>query len=565
MKAAIYSRKSKFSPKGESIENQIQMCKDYASINLRDKEITEFIEYEDEGYSGGNTNRPKFQKLMNDAKAKKFDILICYRLDRISRNVADFSSTLEILQGNNIDFVSIKEQFDTTTPMGRAMIYISSVFAQLERETIAERVKDNMLELAKTGRWLGGTPPLGYKSKTVKFLDESLTERSMSTLVSVPDELNLVKLIFDKYLELGSLSQLERYLLNNYCTSRNGSNFSKTTLKKILTNSVYVKSSDKIFEYLRSKDITVCGEADGIHGLLTYNKLKVNKSRGGNFSRSLRDTSDWIAAVSKHNGIIPDEEWLKAQNLLAKNRTINTFATITHNALLTGIIKCEKCGSRMRVMHGQISAKTGLKQFYYACSLKKDSRGERCDNFNVKANEVDDAVIASLKNIGINKCKFLESLMEKNKFQRRKIVQSNSPDILDNIILQKESQADNLVTKLSLEPELSDFIVPKLKCLKEELIKLKREREDVSHSIEVLEQEKLNFSFVQHLLDKCSVVDSLCFDEKKALVKSLVEKITWNGDSSELNIVFVCSDLSDSYGLADCNLSQNGECRTRCR
>ena len=78
---------------------------------------------------------------MNDVSLKKFDILICYRLDRISRNVADFSSTLETLQRYNVDFVSIREQFDTSSPMGRAMIYIASVFAQLERETIAERVK----------------------------------------------------------------------------------------------------------------------------------------------------------------------------------------------------------------------------------------------------------------------------------------------------------------------------------------------------------------------------------------------------------------------------------------
>lgn len=84
---------------------------------------------------------PKVPKLLSDIKKEKFDILICYRLDRISRNVSDFSTTLEELQSYGVDFISIKEQFDTTTPMERAMIYIASVFAQLERETIAERVE----------------------------------------------------------------------------------------------------------------------------------------------------------------------------------------------------------------------------------------------------------------------------------------------------------------------------------------------------------------------------------------------------------------------------------------
>ena len=154
MKVAIYSRKSVFTGKGESIENQIEMCKEYFSrLNRND---VEYFIYEDEGFSGGNINRPRFQQLLKDIKKNSFDALICYRLDRISRNVADFSTTLELLQEHNVDFISIREQFDTSTPMGRAMVYIASVFAQLERETIAERIRDNMLQLSKTGRWLGG-------------------------------------------------------------------------------------------------------------------------------------------------------------------------------------------------------------------------------------------------------------------------------------------------------------------------------------------------------------------------------------------------------------------------
>ena len=154
-KVAIYSRKSVFTGKGESIENQIEMCKDYYNRTHNNNEV-EFLIYEDEGFSGGNINRPRFKELITDAKNKKFKALVCYRLDRISLNVAYFSSTLELLQDNDIEFISIKEQFDTSTPMGRAMIYIASVFAQLERETIAERVRDNMLQLARTARWLGG-------------------------------------------------------------------------------------------------------------------------------------------------------------------------------------------------------------------------------------------------------------------------------------------------------------------------------------------------------------------------------------------------------------------------
>ncbi|MDV9850653.1 recombinase family protein [Clostridioides difficile] len=126
MKAAIYSRKSRFTGKGDSIENQIQLCIDYAkSIGIKD-----FLIYEDEGFSGSNIDRPQFKKMMQDAKDKKFNYLVCYRLDRISRNVSDFSTLIEKLNELNISFISIKEQFDTSTPMGRAMMFISSVFAR---------------------------------------------------------------------------------------------------------------------------------------------------------------------------------------------------------------------------------------------------------------------------------------------------------------------------------------------------------------------------------------------------------------------------------------------------
>ena len=100
---------------------------------------------------------------MPAAKERKIRAIVVYRLDRISRNISDFSSLIEELGRLGIDFVSIRESFDTSSPMGRAMMYIASVFSQLERETIAERIRDNMHELAKTGRWLGGTTPHGLR------------------------------------------------------------------------------------------------------------------------------------------------------------------------------------------------------------------------------------------------------------------------------------------------------------------------------------------------------------------------------------------------------------------
>ena len=159
---AVYSRKSRFTGKGESIGNQVELCREYVRANLGEEALNKIVVYEDEGFSGSNLNRPAFKKMLEAARERKLNRIIVYRLDRISRNIGDFAGLIEELDKLNVDFISIREQFDTSTPMGRAMMYIASVFSQLERETIAERIRDNMHELAKTGRWLGGTTPTGY-------------------------------------------------------------------------------------------------------------------------------------------------------------------------------------------------------------------------------------------------------------------------------------------------------------------------------------------------------------------------------------------------------------------
>ena len=167
-KFAIYSRKSKFTEKGESIENQIEMCKQYLQLHYGEDAAKEALVFEDEGFSGGTLDRPCFKKMMEAANRESFSAIVVYRLDRISRNIGDFAKLIEQLNALGTGFISIKEQFDTSSPVGRAMMYISSVFSQLERETIAERIRDNMHELSKTGRWLGGITPTGYCSEGVK-------------------------------------------------------------------------------------------------------------------------------------------------------------------------------------------------------------------------------------------------------------------------------------------------------------------------------------------------------------------------------------------------------------
>ena len=177
-KAAIYARKSKATEKGASVENQINKCK----THLNNLDITDVLIYKDDGFSGKDTDRPAFIQMMKDAKNKKFTTLICYKFDRVSRNVSDFSNLVDELTELGISFISLSEQFDTSTPIGKAMMNICSVFSQLERETTCLRVTDNMYALAESGYWLGGECPTGYKNKRVFYTDSSGKQKSYSVL-----------------------------------------------------------------------------------------------------------------------------------------------------------------------------------------------------------------------------------------------------------------------------------------------------------------------------------------------------------------------------------------------
>lgn len=542
MKAAIYSRKSKFTGKGESIENQITLCKEYAANQLNHMNIEEFLVYEDEGFSGGNTNRPEFQRLMEDAKTKKFDVLICYRLDRISRNVADFSSTLEVLQKYDINFISIREQFDTSTPMGRAMIYIASVFAQLERETIAERIRDNMLELAKTGRWLGGTAPIGYEAQPVTYYDAEMNERKMVKLKQVPQELKTVKLLFEKYLEFKSLSKVETFCLQNNIKTKRGSDFSKTNIKIVLNNPVYCKASDEVLEYLESQGITTCGVLDGEHGLLSYNKQRTVYGDNGKIIRVNRDTSEWIAAVSSQKGIIEAADWLEVQKTLSENKDKVPNLGKTHNALLTGILRCAKCGSTMQINHGHQSKKTGETIYYYACSMKKFSHGVRCDNKNAKVAEVDTVVLNYMKELGLNKKKLLEKLSKQNKKQKEGSFPQKREEAIEKLIYDKQKQIDNLVNRLSLDEDIADILIIKIKNIKNEIAELSKKLDNIKSANKQFNDTELNLSFVELLLNKCSVVDTLDKEEQKLLISSLIETLTWDGSTQTLDIEFLGSN-----------------------
>lgn len=538
MKAAIYSRKSKYTGKGESIENQIQLCKEYGMKYLEIEE-KDFIIYEDEGFSGRNTKRPEFQRMMKDAKDKKFKTLLCYRLDRISRNVTDFSNLIKELNKYNVDFVSLREQFDTTTPIGRAMMYIASVFSQLERETIAERIKDNLLELAKTGRWLGGTPPTGYESKALTVIDSNGKARKMFKLSPIDEEIRLVKLIYNKYLELKSLTKVEEYMVTNRVNTKNGLDFKRYSLKLILSNPVYAIADKRMYEYLKDAGYEVYScleEFSGKYGLMGYNKTDQSKEENVN---RIKAHEQWIMAVGKHNGIISSDDWIETQNLLQLNKSKAYRKVKSTISLLSGVLICGNCGSYMRPKAMKRYNSSGEKVFYYMCELKEKSNRTRCSMPNTNGNELDNLVIEELKRV-ISEFAPLIGELSTNKPLINNSIDSvkEELDMLNKKLSEIEISIMNLLS--SIEKGQPSNVLSVLYGRIDELSKEKKNTLDKILEIKnSYGNSKLQRGDTDLLIEKLtSIRDSawglMNVEAKRNIIRKMVEKIFWDGKKIDI-------------------------------
>src|SRR5467141_3497125 len=193
--------------------------------------------YDDGGYSGGSTDRPDLQRLLEDIRARKIDVIVVYKVDRLTRSLAGFAKLVELFDAHGVSYVSVTQQFNTTTSMGRLTLSVLLSFAQFEREVTSERIRDKIAASKRKGLWVGGTLPFGYEMKQGK-------------IAIVEEEAQLVRFIFRRYLELGSLNRLmadlrerdirtkSRLLATG--ASRGGVLFGRGSLFYLLRNRFYV-------------------------------------------------------------------------------------------------------------------------------------------------------------------------------------------------------------------------------------------------------------------------------------------------------------------------------------
>lgn len=350
VRCAIYTRKS--SEEGldmefNSLDAQRESCAAYIASQKAEGWVPVPDHYDDGGFSGGNLERPALKRLLADIEAGLVDVVVVYKIDRLSRSLMDFSKLVEVFDRNGVTFVSVTQSFNTTTSMGRLTLNILLSFAQFEREVIGERIRDKFAASRKKGMWMGGVPPLGYDVIARK-------------LAVNETEADLVRHIFRRFLQVGSATLLIKELnaaghrTKSWVTQdgneRQGVPFTKNFLYKMLENRVYL------------------GEA-------------VHKG---------------VAHPGEHEAIIDRTTWERVEAVKADNapRKRAAAARAATPAPLKGLVFCAHCGRTMTPTH---TRKKGRLYRYYTCMKAINAGHDSCTVRSIAAGEIEAAVIGQVR------------------------------------------------------------------------------------------------------------------------------------------------------------------------
>ncbi|MDR2770992.1 MAG: recombinase family protein [Clostridiales Family XIII bacterium] len=347
---AVYARQSVDKADSISIESQVEFCR----YELKGGE---FREYRDKGYSGKNTDRPQFRQLLRDISDGLVARVVVYKLDRISRSILDFTNMMELFRKHDVEFVSSTERFDTSTPMGRAMLNICIVFAQLERETIQTRVTDTFYSRCIRGLRMGGKAPYGYR--TEQF---TLSGIHTKKLVAQPNEAAQIRRMFEIYADPeNSYGDIMRAFAG--MGGLGEKTVSPSLLARMLRNPVYVRADLSVFEFFKDGGAVIANEADDFSGT---NGCYLYRGRDNN-PEGIDDINGQLLVLAPHEGLVSPELWLTCRRKLMNNRTIQS-ARKPKNTWLAGKIKCGHCGYALLSMANPSDIR------YFRCSKRSNSK-----------------------------------------------------------------------------------------------------------------------------------------------------------------------------------------------
>lgn len=532
---AIYSRKSKFTGKGESIGNQIELCKEYVRGVYGAAYLERCEVFEDEGFSGGNLQRPAFQEMMRQVRKKRYQAIVVYRLDQISRNISDFTGLIDELTKLGVSFVSIREQFDTSTPMGRAMMFIISVFSQLERETIAERIRDNMIELAKTGRWLGGNAPIGFQSEPVSKVTVDGKTRKSYRLVPIPEEAEIPKQIFDLYTKADSLTAVEAELLRQRIKTRQGRTLPdfpsnqyckiRCIWRRIRRPTITLRQDEQKFAH-RGRPLTALRH----HGLSSD-----RAGEGEDNGAAAGQRMDYCTGIASRIGIVKP---MDPRAGIAGAKSIQSLSQAAINeALLTGLLFCS-CGERMYPKLTKRFNANGEPLYSYVCKMKERSKGTRCTMENINGNLMDRMVMEQLKSLPEDPRQFAAQMEEGRKYFNSHWDQYETQLAkLRAEYTAREKIITGLLDALA-EVEAPAMRASVLKRIEEHTKSNRETQAQMEELTSMISSEGLTDEAFSQLLRSMSAVGAsvnrMSLEERRNAIRTIVRNVVWDGETAHM-------------------------------
>lgn len=493
---AIYARQSVDKKDSISIESQIDFCK---------KEIPneKYKVYTDKGFSGGNIKRPAFEQMLKDIKKNQISKVVVYKLDRISRSILDFSNIIEIFKKHDVDFISATEKFDTSAPIGRAMLYIIMVFAQLERETIQNRIKDNYYARGKKGFFLGGKTPYGCIKESA-VMDNIKT----SILKPSPKEFDVLMQMFKLYSsEDISLGKLSRYLNDKNIKSPNGVNWDGIKIQRILRNPVYVKADADIYMYFKEKGSIIANDISqfiGTNGCFLFGKRDRSAAKYTN-------VEEHVLSLGIHEGFVDSDTWLACQYKLDQNKQIKNSGKGKHT-WLSGLTKCGYCDYAMTV--------TKYKDYkYFTCRGRTNYKVCDVKHDTHYVDEVEKYVKKELfkKVDTMSVTKYNDKQEDSFELNHYKLQ-----------LMEIEKQIDNLMNQLAQANDIA------MKYINKKISELDSKKNDIlieirKHTIQNVTDEKL-FNIKQDIKDW----NNLSLEEKKSTARTIIDKIYIKNDEIKI-------------------------------
>ena len=494
---AIYTRQSVDRIDSISVESQVEFCN-------REVVEGETRVYTDRGYSGKNIDRPAFQEMMADIEAGHIRRVIVYRLDRISRSVLDFASVIDVFQKHSVDFVSTMEKFDTGTPIGKAMLMIVMIFAQLERETIQQRVVDAYQSRSKRGFYMGGKVPYGFR------LHDTVIDGVRTKMYEpVPEEVDVLQTIFAMYSQpQTSFGDVARFLDEHGIRKRDGKPFSRSRIRDVIVNPVYVLADYRLYEFYKAQGTKIVNSPEdfiGTNGAYLYS--------GNNLKRKTVSLEGHSLVLAPHRGFISSSTWIKCRNKCLHNscvaKPVKAKAT-----WLAGKIKCGHCGYSLsaKIYH----CKTKKDNRYYICNNKYNTGC--CDFGSLDADMVDQLVFDEMK----------------KKLEKFKTLSKRVQDVDDIQTVKLRTRINEISTEIdSLMEKIPLANGSVMEYINDRVSKLDTEKKALY--TEVVRLSNTKSSSLDEITDYMSRWDQITISDKISVVDSLITSIYASKEKIQIN------------------------------